>query len=374
MYRRLIYVFLWCIWAACSAKELAKDTAALTPAGVQGGIKPDAPESDAPQIPAAASDKLDESSADKGEEKPLPPEMNLPVSSFGEIWGYVISGREGFLKAHYPLSDIGYFGAEVNIYGQLVEVPNPKKLSYFPGRIHLVVGCNGMALTHFALMEGSPVRKQLIDALLQAAKGFDGLQIDFESVPARDGDSFRSFLGELRNGLGSKLFTVALRARSKPVPNDVYDYVKIKGMVDRILVMAYDEHWSTSKPGPIASMDWCKTVAAYSLKTIGPEKLIMGLPFYGRRWGDWSPNQAFIYSQIQQMKEAQGITESRREKGIPTFTYQAPMTATVYYEDDYSLSTRMEMYRTMGVKSIGFWRVGQESPTIWSRIRLLKGE
>jgi spore germination protein YaaH len=373
MYRQLIYVFLWCICAACSSKELAKDTAALTPASVQTGIKPDAPEIDAPQIPAAASDKPDESSADKGEEEPLPSETDLPVSSFGEIWGYVMSGREEFLKAHYPISDIGYFAADINVYGELVEVPNPKKLSPFPGRIHLVVGCSGRALTHFVLIEGQ-VRKRLIDALLQAAKSFDGLQIDFESVPARDGDNFRSFLGELRKGLGSKLFTIALPSRLRPVQNDVYDYEKIKGMVDRILVMAYDEHWSTSKPGPIASMDWCKSVAAYSLKTIGPEKLIMGLPFYGRQWGNWTPNQAFIYSGIERIKKEQGITESRREKGIPTFTYQAPMTATVYYEDDYSLSTRMEMYRTMGVKSIGFWRVGQESPTIWSRIRLLKGE
>jgi hypothetical protein len=31
----------------------------------------------------------------------------LPVSSFREIWGYVLTEREHELKADYPLSDIG---------------------------------------------------------------------------------------------------------------------------------------------------------------------------------------------------------------------------------------------------------------------------
>ncbi|MDR3343753.1 MAG: glycoside hydrolase [Treponema sp.] len=302
----------------------------------------------------------------------LPAETDLPISSFGEIWGYLVSGREDSLKAQYPLSDIGYFGAEVNNYGELVDVPDPKKVPSFTGRIHLVVCCNSRALTHFVLMEGSPVRQRLITALLEASKPFDGLHIDFESVPPRDGASFRSFLEELRKGLGgSKRFTVALPARTRTLDNDVYDYGKIKDLVDRILVMAYDEHWSTSEPGPIASMSWCQSVAAYALKTIGPEKLIMGIPFYGRTWGNMNPNRAFIFSGIEGIKKEQGISEIRREQGIPTFTYETPVTVTVYYEDDYSLSVRMEMYRALGVQSIGFWRLGQESPSFWKQLTLI---
>jgi spore germination protein YaaH len=300
----------------------------------------------------------------------LPEGEELPVSSFGEIWGYLISGREHFFKPEMPISDIGYFGAEVNIYGQLVGVPNPKNIPNFSGRIHLVVACNGQALSHFVLMEGTQVRQKLIADLLEASKQFEGLQIDFENVPARDGAPYRSFLGELRQGLGTKTFTVALSARSRTLENDVYDYGKISGIVDRILVMAYDEHWSGSKPGPIASMDWCRSVANYALKIIGPEKLIMGLPFYGRSWGNWNPSQAYIYSTIQQIKDEQQITYIRREKGIPTFTYKAPITATVYYEDDYSISNRMELYRGLGVKAVGFWRIGQESPTVWKQLAL----
>jgi spore germination protein YaaH len=146
-------------------------------------------------------------------------------------------------------------------------------------------------------------------------------------------------------------------------------------MVDRILVMAYDEHWSTSAPGPIASMGWCENVAAYALRTVGPEKLVMGLPFYGRSWGNWNPNQAYIYPTVRRIREERKVGTVRRVRGgIPTFTYQAPVIATVYYEDDYSLSARMEMYRALGVRAIGFWRVGQESPTVWKRMKLSEQE
>jgi spore germination protein YaaH len=299
------------------------------------------------------------------------PEMDeLPVSSFGEIWGYLISGQEEALRADQPLSDLGYFGAEVDSYGQLTDVPDRKRIAGFPGRVHMVVTCNSRGLTHFVLEPGSRTRKDLIAALTAAAGPFDGLHIDFELVPAKDGDAFRSFLEELRGGLEERMLTIALPARTRFREDDAYNYSGITPLVDRVLVMAYDEHWSSSEPGPIASMEWCRSVAAFALGTVGPEKLVMGLPFYGRTWGNVQVFRAFFFSGIERIREENGVREIRREEGIPTFTYEIPVTVTVYYEDARSLSTRLAMYRSMGVRSAGFWRLGQETPEIWSLITL----
>jgi hypothetical protein len=295
----------------------------------------------------------------------------LPVSVFPEIWGYLLAGREAALSGDLPLSDIGYFGAEIDSYGKLTNVPNPRNIRNFSGRVHLVAACNSSrALTHFVLMEGSAEREALIADLLAAAGNFDGLQIDFELIPQRDGTAFLSFLAELRTGLGDKMFTIALPARIRPVNNDVFDYRKIKFLVDRILVMAYDEHWSTSAPGPIASLPWCKSVAEYALEAIGREKLIMGIPFYGRAWGSVNPARAYLYSGIETILSENNIAEIRREDGIPTFDYEVPVAVKVYYEDDYSLSVRMEMYKALGVAAVGFWRLGQETPAVWNVLRL----
>jgi hypothetical protein len=303
----------------------------------------------------------------------IPPDLTeLPASAFGEIWAYVVAGREEALRQGLPLSDIGYFGAEVSAYGQLVEIPSRRKLAAFSGRVHLVVTCPGYGLSHFIVSEGAP-RRRIIAELLEAAKPYDGLQIDFESIPKLDGDSFCSFLEDLRKGLGEKIFTIALPARIRTLTGDPYNYHKIAPLVDRILVMAYDEHWSTSTPGPVASMNWCKSVAAYALDVIGEEKLIMGIPFYGRAWEDPSPAGAKIYATTERIRQEQGIRDIRRENGIPLFTYEVPVTVTLYYEDDYSLSTRMDMYRSMGVRSVGFWRLGQESPGVWELLSLSAG-
>ena len=308
-----------------------------------------------------------------------PQGSQLPVSVFGEIWAYLVSGREQALDIDFPISDLCYFGADVDSYGKLCDVPDFRNVSGFLSdsgiidsnkRVHLVSACGGRALTHFVLAEGSSERKELIRDLLEAAKPYSGLQIDYENVPARDGEAFLSFLRELRAGLGNKMLSVALPARTRALKDDVYDYEKIKPIVDRILVMAYDEHWSTSEPGPIASMGWCQRVANYAVETIGKEMLIMGLPFYGRSWGSVNSNKAYLFSGIEELKNERNIADIRRESGIPTFRYEFPLSVTVYYEDDYSLSARLEMYKRIGVGAVGFWRLGQETPAIWPLIRL----
>jgi hypothetical protein len=344
---------------SCSSKPSAPSTTS-TPAGVsqaQAGLDED------------EVSEEEEGGDDFIVELP-PPGSNLPVSAFKEIWAYVLADKEDALRSGMPISDVGYFGAEISSYGILVDVPNRRKLRNFSGRVHLVVACNGRALSHFVLKPGSAERTSLIADLLAASKDYDGLQIDFENILQKDGEPYLSFLKELRAGLGNKMLTVALAARTRKIADDVYDYEKILPVVDRILVMAYDEHWSTSAAGPIASLPWCKRVADYSMKTIGKEKLIMGLPFYGRGWGRPNHSQAYIYTSIERVIKENNVKDIRHENGIPAFDYNASVSVKVYYEDEYSLSARMEMYRSMGVNAIGFWRLGQETPAVWPLIKL----
>jgi hypothetical protein len=294
----------------------------------------------------------------------------LPVPAFDEVWAYLVQGRETALTEGLPISDLGYFGAELDSYGKLVSVPSREDVPPFGGRVHLVVKCDSYSLTHFALKPGSPERRGLVADLLAAARNFDGLQIDFENIPSRDGEQFFSFLAELRASLGDKFFSAALRARTRTLDRDVHDYQKISPLVDRILVMAYDEHWGGSEPGPIAGMEWCRNVAAYAISVIGRGKLIMGLPFYGRAWIEPSPARAYTYPQIETLLNENGVREIQREEGIPAFEYERPVIVKGYYEDAVSLGARLRMYSDMGVRAVGFWRLGQEDPAVWNTLQL----
>ena len=77
-----------------------------------------------------------------------------------------------------------------------------------------------------------------------------------------------------------------------------------------------------------------------------------------------------MYTGIEKIIKENNVAEIRHENGIPTFDYKANISVKVYYEDEYSLSTRMEMYRSLGVASIGFWRLGQETPAVWELLKL----
>ena len=298
-------------------------------------------------------------------EPPLPP----PVP-FTETWAYLMVGEESFLDASYPITDLCYFGAEVNAYGELERVPDVAALDAFGGRKHLVVAEIGSySLAHLCLDPAFPVRDSLIASMTSATEPFDGLQIDFESIPVRDRDNFVEFLRSLKAGIGDKVLSVALPARFDEV-GDVLGYARIAEIVDRIIIMAYDEHWSTSVPGPVASMEWCSRVVAYASTRIPADTLVMGLPFYGRAWTDKRLARAYKHSSVREIIAEQKVDDIMREDGIPWFRYEEIVSVSLYYEDVVSLASRLSSYREAGVRNVSFWRLGQEDPAIWRCLQL----
>lgn len=48
--------------------------------------------------------------------------------------------------------------------------------------------------------------------------------------------------------------------------------------------MAYDEHWSSAEPGPIASQDWFVDGITTALNEVPANKLVVTLGNYGYDW------------------------------------------------------------------------------------------
>jgi len=296
---------------------------------------------------------------------------NAPAE-FGEIWAYLMSGEEAFLKNGYPISDIAYFSARISDEGKLFALPKFSRLPESAARKHLVVAETGnFALIHFVLAPAFGLRDRLIEDIANAAVPYDGVQIDFEAVLSTDKENFTEFLKKLKERIPGKTLSIALPARTGLV-DDAYNYAGIAPIVDRILVMAYDEHWSGSKAGPIASLAWCTKVATYARSVVSPEKLVMGLPFYGRAWSDKNPAGAYKFASAQRLLLEKTETLLRDEEGIPYFSFSETINLTLFFEDAQSLLKRAGIYRGSSIKNIGFWRLGQEDPEIWSRLAITK--
>ena len=293
---------------------------------------------------------------------------------FKEIWGYVLADRLNEWDRDTPLTDIGLFAVEVDCYGNLERAPSRNLIKNFNGRVHLVAVCQSRSLTHFVIDARFGKRDRLVRDLISASKDFDGLQIDYELVPKLDGEDFAEFLRLLKKGLGSKQLTVCVHARTKKLQDDVEDYERLAKICDKVMIMAYDEHWATSAPGSPASMDWCKRIGEYALSILPQEKYIIGVPFYGRSWiteGD-RPAGAWQFNGSNRRLSENKVERIKRKDGIPYFEFETTVKVIQYYEDATSLVHRCRMYQSQGFSNVAFWRMGQEDAAFWQWIEIEK--
>lgn len=293
---------------------------------------------------------------------------NEKKQAFEEVWSYYIPGHsDSFNPKTMPVTDLCFFSCDINCYGELSNYLSPKIIPEFKGRRHLVITCEGRSLSHFCLDSSYGVSKKLIKDIVKVSAGFDGVQIDFETIASRDAEAFLKFLKDLRKALGKKkIFSVCVPARNKTISDDVFDYKKIEKLADRIFIMAYDQHWSTSSPGAIAEIPWAEKIANYAKTVIPEEKIIMGMPFYGRTWQSENYGKAWLYSGIKRIQKENKVKKiERNANGIPYFKFKPDITVTGWYDDAYSLKKRMDSFKKLGVKKIGFWRIGQEDTDFW---------
>jgi len=205
---------------------------------------------------------------------------------FREIWAYLMRGEESRITGTEPITDLCYFSASLTRNGRIVETVKRPSVVLANGSspaIHLVIAeLSNPSLMHFALDPRYGVQPFLIEDICRVAADFDGVQVDFESISRDDAEAFFGFLADLKAALpAGKKLSIAIPARTRLVA-DAYEYSRIAAIVDRMVVMAYDEHWSGSSPGPVASLPWCAKVANYARSVVDAGKLIMGLPLYGR--------------------------------------------------------------------------------------------
>ncbi|HPS57172.1 MAG TPA: glycosyl hydrolase family 18 protein [Spirochaetota bacterium] len=327
----------------------------------------------------------------------------FPVK-FKEVWGYLMRGEEKVFRGDEIVTDVCYFSCSIDPEGKLRGSVNPPVLPELDGkkrRVHIVIAdLDNTRLMNLILDPSRGARDNLVTDIVELSKRFDGVQIDFEAVAGRDAGNFLEFLRLIREGMEpGKIFSVALPAKRIEV-NDAYDYASISAIADRVYIMAYDQHWSTSRPGPVASLSWCKAVMNYALTVVPSEKLIMGIPLYGRSWKNEKivkrvkvKNRQAKNSKKKKKARTKVVTrtvvKSRSVKSahIPDLIdrknavkeYSADTGFVIRYKnrskeviycDDVNATMEKFLFYSEHIDSIGFWRLGMENRDLWKAIDL----
>src|SRR5579872_4779460 len=82
-----------------------------------------------------------------------------------------------------------------------------------------------------------------------ASDNYHGLSIDFEEIPVKAQKGFQQFLAELSGDLHAR--GMKLYVNLPPDDND-YNYAKIAGETDGVILMNYDQHVPETTAGPVA--------------------------------------------------------------------------------------------------------------------------
>ncbi len=211
---------------------------------------------------------------------------------------------------------------------------------------------------------------------LAVDNGYDGLDIDYESLAAEDRDLFSAFIEELAAALHAegKLLSIAVHPKTDEQGTwggpAAQDYARLGAAVDEFKIMTYDYHWSTSEAGPIAPIAWADEVLAYAATVVPPEKTYLGLHFYGYSWLS-SRGESLEWQQAVKLPEMYGAEVERDENAEAWFAVGDEGRPTVYYADAQTTAAKLEaiLARHPQIAGVAIWRVGGEDPENWEAIR-----
>ena len=196
---------------------------------------------------------------------------------------------------------------------------------------------------------------------------YSGLVLDFEALEPSDITALRTVVRAFTDSAhanGVRTVSLAIPA----LDTVAYPTRPLLAIVDYIIPMLYDQHWSTSEPGPISSPDWVKQALAVRLRGVDPSRVVAGLPVYGYRWiRGKSAAEDISFADAQRLTHESGVTLSR-DGDSRTMRAVKPNAWELWVTDAELLRQLVRDVESLGVRRIAFWRLGQEDSTMWSNV------
>jgi spore germination protein len=318
------------------------------------------------------------------------------------------------------ITTLGYFGLAVDTDGKPIFLTNPTEEE--PGwttlkstrfeRVAQKAQEDGLKLSLLVHSANEDAVAQLMHKPEQAARalvsevvpimqtyGFEDLNLDIESfLPASDSAraNYTVFIetvaAEVRSrNLGTITIEIPPIALFRQL---LMDPVAVGRVADRVVLMAYDYHYSGSfLAGPVAPLSGAPEVrefdvemaVAEAVRVIDPRKIILGVPLYGYEWETISdvsgaatiPGTAATAST---MRIAQLLSDCATCSAI--FDPISAEAALVWKEEDYfnqifyetavSMQKKIELAQAYRLGGIALWALGYEDASLLAPLAAYK--
>lgn len=216
----------------------------------------------------------------------------------------------------------------------------------------------------------------------------DGVNIDFEGLNVADrGDLINEFMQELTDSVHSINSELEVSFAAPAVNWGGWKLTDLANSCDYLFVMGYDFYgsWSdfTGPTAPLTGGDYNVTntinVEYGTVSTFYPEKLILGVPYFGPHWKTSSSNEGAAvtgwvgserYRSAIVGAESYGLNWSNTFKNSWYDYMEGGETHQVWFDDDSSLGLKYDLAIAKNLKGIGMWALGYDGTKneLWNLI------
>jgi cellulose synthase/poly-beta-1,6-N-acetylglucosamine synthase-like glycosyltransferase/peptidoglycan/xylan/chitin deacetylase (PgdA/CDA1 family)/spore germination protein YaaH len=232
--------------------------------------------------------------------------------------------------------------------------------------------------------KSAELRRQIV-VFLTALPSYRGISLDFEDLPDDNETGYLTFIHNLYGDLQLHNLRLYVNIAASTTDEDLH---KIAASSDGMILMNYDEHQTTSNPGPIASQDWFVGNLRRVLNVVPKEKLICALGSYGYDWTLSIPDpknrkefrkypkprvlntEDLHVSEVwQRASDAEVDLDLDYDSLNPHFEYideDKNQRHVVWFLDGVTVLNELRAARGMGLQTFALWRLGEEDSSLWS--------
>lgn len=234
----------------------------------------------------------------------------------------------------------------------------------------------------YELLSVTETRQALVQEVLSLYQeyGFDGFNVDLESLEERVGPYFVQFMRELSAVLRPAGCLLSTDLGVPTAWTEHYDRETMGQVCDYVCLMAYDEHYAAdTTAGSVASYPWVQAGVRDSLtEGIPAEKLVLCMPLYVRVWWLNSANEVM---ESESLGMADAWTLATDNWGVePTWEQESGQYyAEILYgdgtvrrawlEDTRSMQLRIDLAADQKLGGVALWFHGYETQELFEQLR-----
>ncbi len=344
--------------------------------------------------------------------KPLvkaPPKKPILGNSMSDA-GYVFFGYHPYWEDgeedqyRYDLiTHIAYFRVGINNDGSIYDDIGWKTR---PGFLNIKSYCQQfnvtlvLCATKFSgittFLDDLTAQSNAISSLLSEVKtaGVDGINLDFEFVPASHASKFTTFVQNLANTFRADNPNYHISIAAYATPSSGLEEKELSEICDHIFMMNYNFHYFGGNPGPVSTLEtssvWgnastLDTIRDHTRDGIDPKKLVAGLAWYGMEWPCDSPDPGATKTGSTSTYFYQSFLTSRWPTYGKIWHWPSDGPYYAYYgagnwhqgwcDDDIAWRQRCELIKRTGVAGVGCWALGYCStgtdmyPRLWQALQ-----